>query len=1024
MRKLFLFSMCFFCISGWLIAQERTITGQVTSSSDQQPLPGVSVIIKGTARGSSTDASGKYTLSVPENATLVFSFIGYLSKEVPVGNQSIIDVPLITDVNELSEIVVTGYGSQIKRDVTGNIARVTSKEIENTPTPSLDAALQGRAAGVLVNQGTGKLGQAVQVRIRGASSISAGTQPLYVVDGIVLTTGDQSSSGGATNPLADINFNDVESFEILKDASAAAIYGSRAANGVVVITTKRGKSAKTNVAVNYQTGISKPTRRVRMLNATEYVNFYRQAAANSDRIEEIDPASEDSYTTYMNGFFDYYSAETFGTDKAVNTNWQDEIFLNDAPSNQIDLNVSGGSDKTRFFISGQYLDQKGILIGNAFNRISGRINLDQQVSKIFKFGFNLSLARSFNDRLSGDRQFDNPLQAAALTPISPTIDPTTGLAIGTPPGDPDLPNYYNPLINIGNAYYRQIGYRNISNVFGELTLLEGLTFRSEFGIDILNQQEEAYYNAKTNRNTSGANGLGQNYYTGVLNYTTNNYFSYNKVLGIHSLGLTLGTSYQQSQTKRNYIEGRQFPGEAYRLIQSAALKSGGFSRESNFRFLSYFLRANYKLNEKYLLSVSARIDGSSRFGKNSKYGFFPAASAGWVLSEEDWLKDNSFMSFLKLRTSYGLTGNAEIGNFPQLGLFAGDGNYGDTPGQRPYQLSNPNLKWETTTQTDVGIDFGFFNNRISGEIDYYFKETKDLLLNVNVPGSTGFPTIVQNVGKLQNQGWEFVLNTQNLVNEFKWTTSLNLSSNRNKVINIQGQIIEAGLENMSRVVEGQPIGVFYTAEYAGVDPANGDALWYKNTPNADGSRDRTTTNDYTETQRVVSGNPWPSLVGGITNTFNYKGFDLSVFFNGQYGNKINFYGVGRYSSANGRYEDNQTADQLNAWTPQNTNTNIPEARLFYNNGAQPSTRFIYDGSFLRLRTLTLGYTIPQSIINKAKISKAHIYFSAQNLLTITNYKGWDPEVNADDIVSNIAQGYDFYSAPQAKTFLVGINVNF
>ncbi|MCU0352296.1 MAG: TonB-dependent receptor [Cytophagales bacterium] len=1020
MRKLLLsFVLVMFgCGLSW--AQERTVTGTVTASSDGTPLPGVTISVKGTTRGNVTDAAGRYSVSVPENATLVFSFVGFTTQEVAVGNRTSIDIALQTDISELSEVVITGYGSQLKRELTGNIAKVSAREIENMPTPSLDAALQGRAAGVLVNQGSGKLGQAIQVRVRGASSISAGTQPLYVVDGIPITSDSQASSDGGTNPLADINFNDVESIEVLKDASAGAIYGSRAANGVVLITTKRGKAGRTNVSFNYQTGVSSPTRMVRFLNATEYRNFYLQAAANSDRIDELDPADPDSYTSYMNGFFEQFSAGVPNAD----TDWQKEIFVNNAPTNQIDLNVNGGNEKTKFFVSGQFFDQKGIMIGNAFNRISGRINLDHQASKFLRFGINLSLARSFNDRLSGDRQFDNPLQAVALTPVSPVTDPATGLPIGTPPGDINLPNYYNPLINIGNAYFRQFGYRNLSTVYAEVNIIEGLRFRTEFGLDLLNQQEEAYYNARTNRNTSNANGLGQNLYTGVLNYTTNNYFTYTKTLGLHNLEAVAGLSYQQSQTKRNFIEGRQFPNEAYRMIQSAAQKTDGFSRESNFRFDSYFVRANYKFGDRYLLSVSGRIDGSSRFGRNNRYGFFPAASAGWIVTGEEFLKNNAVLSFLKLRGSYGLTGNAEIGDFPQLGLFAGDANYGAAPGQRPAQLANPDLRWENTAQLDLGIDFGVFNDRLTGEVAYYAKNTRDLLLRVNVPATSGFNTIVRNVGRLENRGWELALNSQNFVGEFKWSTSLNLATNRNRVLDVQGQIIEGGLNNMSRVVEGQPIGVYFTPEYAGVDPDNGDALWYRNSTNQDGSIDRSTTNNYAQAQRVVAGNPWPTLIGGITNTFSYKGIDFSIFFNGQSGNKINFYGVGRFSSANGRFEDNQTADQLNAWTPQNRNTNIPEARLFFNNGAQPSTRFIYDGSFMRLRTMTLGYTLPNAITRKIRIEKARIYLSGQNLLTFTRYQGWDPEVNADDIVNNIAQGYDFYSAPQARTFLLGVNLNF
>ena len=551
----------------------------------------------------------------------------------------------------------------------------------------------------------------------------------------------------------------------------------------------------------------------------------------------------------------------------------------------------------------------------------------------------------------------------------------------------------------------------------------------------MSQLEEQFYNSLTARNTGVPGGLGRSRTVRVENFNTNNFLGYTKAFDKHIFDATLGFSFQKSETKRHFIEGQDFPSDSYQTIFAAARKTDGNSSETAFSFLSYFARANYKFNDRYLLGVSARIDGSSRFGTNQRYGFFPAASLGWVVSEEEFLKNNKSISFLKVRTSFGRTGNAEIGadgsgastntiNFPQRGLYAGDAGYGTIPGQRPIQLANPDLSWETTDQFDLGVDFGFFNNRLSGEVDIYQKNTSNLLLNVNVPGSSGFATQTRNIGKLQNKGIEFVINSDNLVGQFKWKTSINIAKNANKVTNIQGQIIEGGLNNMSRAVEGEPIGTFFTAEYAGVDPANGNALWYKNTKNADGSIDRSTTNVYTQAQRVVVGKALPDWTGGMTNTFSYKGFDLSIFINGQLGNEINFYGVGRYSSANGRFEDNQTVDQLNAWTVDNRNTNIPEARLFYNNGAQPSSRFIQDGSFLRLRTVTFAYNLPKSVLSKAKINNMRVYVSAQNLATLTKYTGWDPEVNADDVVSNIAQGYDFYTAPQARTITFGINLGF
>ncbi len=1024
MNKLLRVSLAclFLFVSFWGNAQTM-VTGKVTSSEDGSPLPGVSITIKGTTKGTSTDEKGTYKIAVPANSTLQASFIGFTDAEQVVGNRSVVDFTLTSDVKSLNEVVVTGYGSQIKRDLTGNIVKIKSSEIQDMPVTTFEQSIQGKAAGVQINQGTGKLAQGIQVRVRGQSSVSASNEPLYVLDGIPLTQGDLSSNGGDTNPLVDINPQDIESIEILKDASAGAIYGARAANGVVLITTKRGKSGATKITFGMQYGKSKPTNILKFLNTKQYMDFYRIAAANSDAIDGYNVKDPDSYTAYMESFFETQSLGTLGTANQADTDWGSLAFQN-APSKQYDLNLSGGSDKTTFFISGQLLDQTGILLGNAFNRYTGRMNLNHKVSERLNIGMNMSVARSLNERVSGDRQFDNPLQLVALPPMTPATDPTTGLPTGTPPGDISIPVYYNGMINIGNAYYNTTVHRNISSVYGEYTLLKGLRFRTEFALDLLNQQEEQYYNSKTQRNFGAPLGYGFNRFVRVENYNTNNYFVYDNVFGKHGINATAGLSYQNSQTKTSSAEGKDFPSDAYRMIASAARKTDASSSQSDYRFASYFTRLNYKFNDKYLLGLSARIDGSSRFGADNRYGFFPAVSAGWVLSEESFLKNIELISFLKLRASWGKTGNAEIGNFPQLGLFTGDAGYGTLPGQRPSQLANPSLGWESTQQIDIGLDFGILKNRINGEIDYYEKNTTGLLLNVNVPGTTGFATQVKNVGALTNKGFEFVLNTDNLVGKFKWKTSLNASTNKNKITDLQGQVIEGGLANMSRAVEGQPLGTFFTVEYAGVDPANGDALFYKNTKNPDGSLDRTTTKTYSQAQRVVIGSPLPKWVAGVTNTFSYKGFELSVFLNGVFGNKLNFYGVGRFSSANGRFEDNQTVNQLAAWTPQNTNTNVPQARLFFNNGAQASSRFIEDGSFVRLRNVTFAYNLPKSLISKVKLSNVRLYVTGQNLLTFTKYSGWDPEVNADDVVSNIALGYDFYTTPQAKTFMGGLNISF
>jgi len=1022
MKKLLFILIGFFLSFSGLLAQ-GTVTGKVTDGGGE-PLIGASVLVKGSTVGTVTDLDGKFSINAAATDVLIFSYIGFTTKEEAVGGRRVVDMVLQPGV-ELAEIVVTGYGSSSKRELTGNIAKIRTEEIANVPLASFDQAIQGKAAGVFVNAQSGKLGQAVTVRVRGNSSISANSQPLYVLDGIPITTDDQSSYGGDMNPLTDINPNDIESIEILKDASAGAIYGSRAANGVVLITTKRGKTGNTSVSFNLQSGYSEATKRLAMLNSEQYAELILEGAAYRDNLDKTPLNDPDSWTSYAkNDVMGYFSYDQWAKDPTKTYDWQDVVFQR-GPYRQADLQIRGGTASTKFFTSFQHLDQTGTIVGNNMQRTTGRLNIDQKANDWLDLGVSLSLARTFNRRLPGDNAFSNPLQAIALMPMTPFNDPKTGLQAGTPPGDVNIPLYYNPLLTVTYGRFSQDVYRTFGNTYFRAKLLPGLSFQTEFGLDYLSQNEESYFQSQTVRNqTRAARGVGSNYGTFVTNYNTNSYFTYNLASGSHSLNTTLGMQYQQSQAKYNFTEGLDFPSNSYQKIASAATKSGGSSSQTDFRFLSYFLRANYVFKEKYILYGSGRIDASSRFGKNSRQGFFPAVSAGWLLSSESFMEKIAAISFLKLRASYGIVGNAEIGNFPQLGLFAGDAGYAGAAGQRPSQLSNPDLRWEQTAQMDFGIDFGIFNNRISGEIDYYVKQTEGLLLNVNIPATTGFNTIIRNVGKLENRGWEFVVNTQNFTGAFKWSTNINLALNRGKVTDIQGQIIEGGVSSMNRVEEGYNVGVFFTVEYAGVDPANGNALFYKNTKNADGTRDRATTSNYSEAQRVVVGDPNPDLIWGFTNNFSYKNFDLSVFFNGVQGNQNNIYGMGRYSSASMLYEDNNTADQLNRWRKPGDITDIPQVRLFRVNGSQASSRYIVDGAYTRLRNVTFGYTLNASQLRRLKMEKLRIYVSGQNLLTFTKYPYWDPEVNADSFDSNIAKGNDFYTPPQPRTYLVGLNVTF
>ena len=997
------------------IAQGVRVSGKVTSAEDGSSLPGVTVQVKGGTAGTQTDASGDYSLSVPSGSTtLVFSFVGLASQEVAIGNRTTINVSLSADTRSLEEVIVTGYGTQSKRNVTGNIAKISGTDIQGVPVTSFEQALQGRAAGVQITALNGKVGQGMQSRIRGASSVTASNEPLYVLDGIPLTANNQGTSSAPLNPLADINFNDIESFEILKDASAAAIYGSRASNGVVLITTKKGKSGKTKFNIGYQMGSSQPTRRREWLNTAEYVELFTEAAqAGID--QEYLPANY--ITGSLASRFTRYAAgdEAGWRESKFDTNWEDEAFQK-APMGQLDFSASGGDAKTRFFVSGQYLDQKGILIKNSFERLSGRVNLDHKASEKMTLGVNMNIARTVNNRLSNDNAFSTPMQIIALPPMTPVIDPRTNQLSG------NYTLYFNPLLNRDFSDNVSTGNRTIGNVFGEYKFTNWLKFRSEWGADIYTLNENQYFGRETARNSGAPNGTGFSSFAQVTNYTTNNFFTLGQTFAEkHDVDAVIGMSYQESNAIFNELTGREFPSNAYRRIVSAARITEGESEGTDFSFLSYFARANYRLSNKYLLSLSGRIDGSSRFGANNRYGFFPAASVGWIVSEESFMQGISALSLLKLRASYGLTGNAEVNNFASYGLFSGDAGYAGIPGQRPTQIENPDLRWEQTAQTDIGLEFGLFGGRISGEVDYYIKDTRDLLLNVNVPGTSGFRSQLRNVGRLQNKGVEFVLNTENTTGAFKWNTSFNIASNQNKITDLDGQVIEGGFVN--RAVEGQPIGTFFAIEYAGVDPANGDALYYRNDERPDGSRDRTTTNDPNAAQRVVIGNPNPRLIGGITNNFSYKGLELSVLFQGQFGNDV-YNGGGKFQSANGDFFDNQTRDQLRRWQKPGDITDVPQARLFGANGTAESSRYLQRGDFVRLKTLTLSYNLPSSLVSKAKLDRVRVYVTGQNLLTFTKYTGWDPEVNADYIASNIALGNDFYSAPQPKTVIVGLNIGF
>lgn len=1028
MKRLLLLFLLF---SGFLLssmAQQKKITGTVTSSEDNLPVIGATVLVKGTTVGTATDLEGKYQIVASEGDILEYRYVGMTTQEKVVGSSNVIDVVMVFESVGLDEIVVVGYGTQIKSKVTGSISKIGGDKLQNIPVPTVEQALQGKSAGVFISGVNGKSTGTTRMRIRGSSSITADNQPLFVLDGIPITTEALNQSGAVINPLTSINFNDVESIEILKDAASAAIYGSRGANGVVIITTKKGASGDTRLNFTMQTGYNEASRRREFMNSKEFIEYFRMSAINGDAEDDAyygdPPGTNDWAQGFVEGRLKRYSgwaAILDGSDNyigsEVDTDWQDLAFQR-GKIFTADLSAQGGTDKLRYYASGSYNSQGGILVSNGIEKVSARLNVDNKVNKFTDIGFALSLNRTNIDQVSADNAFSTPMQLVALAPITPPRD-EEGVLYDRPTA-----TYYNGLIDVEDATRNIIEYRSLFNGYLVFTLMEGLKLRNEFGFDLYNLKENARYG---NRTESGqaVNGFGFANYGQNQNITTKSYLDLNRSFGDISVSAVLGTEFQYTTVERLEADGEQFPLDDLKTLASAGLITYATSTLTKYSFLSYFSRVNFDYKAKYLLTIAGRIDGSSRFGIDNRYGFFPAASLGWVISKENFLAGNNTLSFLKVRASYGLTGNAGISNFGHLGLY-GVGNYNSLSGLYPTQIPNPNLGWETTRQIDAGIDFGFFKNRISGEIDIYHKNTKDLLLSVPVPATSGYTTQFQNIGSVENRGFEFVLNTNNLTGSFTWNTNLNFSINKNEVTDIgEQEIIDEGSARYMNVVKvGQPIGVFYGAEYAGVDTDNGDALWYINEQDANGNiiNKTATTNDFTAANFVVLGSPTPDIMGAITNTFGFKGIELSFTFQGVTGNKIHLIGD-QWMAANGVWFDNQLKSQLRSWKNPGDVTDVPEARFLWDNGDQSrNSRYLSDGSYLKLRTLSLSYELPKSIISKMGLDRMRIFFQGQNLFMFTKYEGWDPEVSTDFLNTNVISGCDFYSAPMPRSVVFGINI--
>jgi TonB-dependent starch-binding outer membrane protein SusC len=975
-RRFFLLLMVLIFAQG-LYAQQITISGTVRSvMEDNITLPGVTVMILNTNQGTITDINGRYTLDAAPNDTLVFSYVGMITQAISVNGRTTIDVGMELEVARLGEVVVVGYGTESRRLVSGSLGVVSESEIRDVPIRTLDGVLQGRSAGVQINQNSGTPGAAPTVRVRGNSSITAGNEPLYVIDGIPMVTGNYGQvgfSGQGINALSDINPNDIESITVLKDASAAAIYGARATNGVILITTRRGAKQRTNINFNASTGIQEVERVLEVLNAQQWHDLKGTTPAPGQPVADTD--------------------------------WLSEVFRT-APMSSYELSASGGDESTQFFVSGNYFNQEGILLGTDFQRLNGRLNLDHNINPNAKIGVSFGASYSLNNRVEGDQSLNGVLpNAMTLPPIHPVFNEDGSYNESGP--------YANPVAIGREAINEAHSYRTLGNAYLDYRFLQNFTFSTRWGFDYLSLREHSY-DPPTTRQGARSNGIGLEAQNNVLNIVSNNLVRYsNSFAGLHNLEALGGYSFEIFQRRNQFARGVDFPGEYFQYISEAATITDSYARAVNRGISSFFGQARYNYDYRYIFSFSARMDGSSKFGQDNRYGFFPAVSLGWRLGEEEFFKNlNTPFEEFRLRASYGMTGNDGIPDFAFLSLYRGGANYLGQAGIAPSQLPNPELRWETTEQFNLGLDLSMLEERINITFDYYNSHTRDLLFSRPVSMTSGFYSITSNIGELENKGVEFSLNTVNVqTGQFEWSSRLNISRNRNKVLSLYR---DQPLDNLGRgsnsVRVGEPIGVFWGFRSLGVDPSTGDIVF--DDVNNDGV--------INAEDRVKIGDPNPDFTGGFTNILSYGQFELNVFLQFSYGNDI-FNGTRLYMESM-KGADNQTTAVLDRWRQPGDVTDVPRAtENDPNNNNRISSRFIEDGSYLRVKNVTFSYSLDRSLAERLRLRSARFYVTGANLLTFTNYSGMDPEVNyaGDD---NLRRGTDFFTYPQARTVSVGVNL--
>jgi TonB-linked SusC/RagA family outer membrane protein len=1009
MRKQLLLLAGLFILLAHTSLAQKIITGKVTDDQGI-PLGNVSVIVRGTTAGTTTKTDGTYTLILPANAkALIFSSVDMRTVEISIGTNTQVNATLKSEDKTLAEVVVTGYGTQKKKDLTGSIASLKSSAIQNRPIQGPDQALRGQIAGVTVNQSSGTPGGSINVNIRGTGSINASSQPLYVIDGIPINTGSYSQIGVGNqtlNSLSEINPNEIESYEVLKDAAASAIYGSRAANGVVLITTKRGVNRKTSININTYYGSARVYKKIEPLTGPEFIELIQEGVKN--RYGSTTIPSQIGLVGYDNAPSSYPT-----------NNWQNLIFQQ-APIKSLDINARGGNDRTKFFVSASVFDQQGIVIASKFKRYNFRLNLDNKVSEKLNISADISFGHSINNRIRNDNNIYGVVSTSLLLgSYFPAYN-----ANGTYGRDPNA-SIENPLANAYEVTNDVKSNRLLTTVSGEYKITKHFSFKSQLSVDYLNLKE-LFYIPSTHLQGAGTRGDGSEGYTQDISWTNENILTYKQIFGKHDLAFTGVASYQESVYESIFAQAQNFPGDQIRRLSAGSVRVAASSSGTSWGLVGYIGRVNYAYAGKYLFGASMRRDGVSRFGSNKRWGTFPAVSVAWRISEEKFLSNVNFISDLKIRGSYGLAGNASVGNFASLPLVGGGFNFNQAAGLAPIQLGNPDLGWEESKQKDIALELGLFKNRINIIAEYYVKNTKNLLLARPLVGSSGFTSITENIGELQNKGLELTLNADVFKRtEFNWSTSFNITYPKNNVVKLAGAPFASGFASWVEV--GQNVGAFRGFVVKGIfqsqaeitaAPVQSSLTRPGDIQFEDLNKDGRIT---TEDQRII-GSAVPKYFGGWTNNFSYKGFALNIFIQFVQGNSV--YNNTRAFSEGMNSIFGQAASTRNRWTPTKTTGNLPRAVFGDpNNNRRTSTRWLEDGSFTRLKNLTLSYSLPQSVVSKFKLASFRFFVQGENLYTWTKYSGFDPEVSTFS-VTNTAPGTDFLTFPQARTLTFGLNIGF